>query len=429
MDQPRRHKQIEIPTDLLADSKYGTYGGDLRVGDLTGNGKPDFVVYRCTDGVKPCFIAAFDLNGKALWQHGNGGNQPVRPGPVAVYDVDGDGRDEVICFFHDPKVDAKPESLKDVLVQIRDGKTGEVKQSTHPAIFDKLSGDGANWVHQRILMANLSGGKRASACVIKLGRTVLAFDARLDVLWTYTNKWDEYGRCPAYIPAVGDIDGDGRDEVNGGYFLLDHDGTVLWQKQLAPNMDSVAVAPWDGGRMRAIGSGAGHVLDHTGKEVLKLGEQLVPHGQELRVGRFDADVPGQQMMIRYNGHEPDVMLVNVKGEVVRRFRLNASPNNTGMEAIWWHGADQPALLYNGGVLWRGTGKPFAELPNLPKAKGHFRQGWYHCVPLDLFADAGEDLLIYNPWDNRVFLYTRVANRNRPIRFRPSPRQYNARLMD
>ena len=39
------------------------------------------------------------------------------------------------------------------------------------------------------------------------------------MLWTYEIKWNEYGKCSAYIPAVGDIDGDGKDEVNGGYYL------------------------------------------------------------------------------------------------------------------------------------------------------------------------------------------------------------------
>jgi hypothetical protein len=263
---------------------------------------------------------------------------------------------------------------------------------------------------------------------VKLGKTVLAFDQNLELLWSYSNPWDEYGNCPAYIPSVGDIDGDGKDEVNGGYFLLDDDGSILWEEQLGRNMDSVTIAPWDNGKMRAFCSGFGHVLDAEGDVLLKLGEELVPHGQELRVAHFDASVPGPQMAIRYEGHNPSVMIIDVSGKVIRRFELNDSPNHTGMEAIYWTGPNNPALLYNGGVLWNGDGTMYAELPNLPLPQGTKRRGWYHCVPADLSNDVGEELIIYNPWDSFVSIYGQYpfsAWKNYEAR----PRQYNVRLMD
>ncbi len=429
-DSPILFKKIAIPDQLLSKSQYGTFGGDIRVGDLTGNGKMDFLVYRTVDGVKPCFIGAFNLKGEVLWQKGQGGEQPARPGPVAICDIDGDGETEVICFFHDPTVSSPSDSLKDVIVQILDGKTGRAKKSAHPKEFDSLQGSGANWVHQRILIANLCGQPTPRDFIVKLGKTTLAFDSHLKVLWTYTNPWDQYSRCPAYIPCVGDIDGDGKDEVNGGYFLLDDDGAILWEKQLGRNMDSVAIAKWDNGRLRAFGSGYGHVMDHKGNMVLKLGKKIVPHGQELRVGRFDDSVPGQQMMIRYNGHTPEVMLISQLGKVISRFRINESPNNTGMEAIYWHDADAPALLYNGGTLWRGNGEKFSDLPGLPKAKGDRKQGWYHCIPIDIHESPAEELLIYNPWDRYVFLFTKTGQKGSALKkFMAGPRQYNVRLMD
>ena len=430
IDKPILFKKIIVPDRLLAKGENGPFGGDIRIGDLNNNGKMDIVVYRSIDGIKPCFIGAFNQKGEYLWHKGKGGQQPLRPGPVAIYDIDNDGESEVICFFHDPTIDAPPESLKDVLVQILDGKTGLVKKSFHPPEFDHLQGAGPNWVHQRILIANLRGTKAPNDFIVKLGKMTIAFDNQLKVLWTYTNNWDQYSRCPAYIPCVGDIDGDGKDEVNGGYFMLDNDGTILWEKQLGRNMDSVAIAPWDNGKLRAFCSGYGHIMDYKGNVILKLGKKVVPHGQELRVAHFDDEVPGQQMMIRYNGHKPDVMLVGLNGKVIRRFQINESPNNTGMEAIYWHGPDSAALLYNNGVLFRGNGETFCALENLPKTKGNKKQGWYHCIPIDLFESIGEELLVYNPWDRYIFLYTKTGQKgSRLKKFQVNHRQYNVRLMD
>lgn len=430
MNKPILYKKVAIPDQLVAESRYGTFGGDIRVGDLTGSGEMDFLVYRTVDGVKPCFIGAFNLYGEVLWQKGKGGEQPARPGPVAVYDIDGDGDAEVICFFHDPTVSSPSESMKDVFVQILNGKTGKTKREARPREFTQCEGSGANWVHQRILIANLRGQPTPQDFIVKLGKKVLAFDDHLKVLWTYANPWVEYGRCPAYIPCVGDIDGDGNDEVYGGYFILDEDGAVLWEKQLGRNMDSVTIAAWEDGKLRAFGSGHGHVIDHEGNIILVLGEETVPHGQELRVGRFDGTVPGPQMMIRYNGHTPEVMLVGEKGTVIRRFRINESPNNTGMEAVFWDGRDAPALLYNGGSLWRGNGEKFSDLPGLPQVKGDQRQGWYHCIPIDSFESPGEDILVYNPWDRYIFLYTKTGQDGSVLKsFSAGPRQYNVRLMD
>ena len=84
-------------------------------------------------------------------------------------------------------------------------------------------------------------------------------------------------------------------------------------------MDSVAITPWDNGKLRAICSGAGHILDEKGNVILRLGEQLVPHGQEARVADFDPESPGPEMIIRYNGHSPNVMVVANTGSILRRF--------------------------------------------------------------------------------------------------------------
>lgn len=432
---PLLYRRIEIPKPFLTTVELKgqklTYGGDLRMGDLTGDGIADFLVYRCVGaGLKPCFLGAFSMDGKVLWQEGEGGEQPARPGAVAIHDIDGDGKSEVVCFFKDDGKNAEEKSLDDIVVQIREGSTGRVKKHAAPAQLCSLSGEGPNWCHQRIMIADLRGTDTPRDFVVKLGDKVLAFDENLDLLWTYTIKTNERPWHTAYIPVVGDIDSDGRDEVFGGHYLLGSDGQPRWEKTLGPHMDSVAIAPWHDGHVRVFGSGAGHILDADGKEVLKLGEEEVPHGQELRVADFVEDEPAPQMIIRTQGHNPDAILVTGAGEITKRFRLNTSPNDTGMEVVYWNGEAGSAVLFNGGQLWHGDGRLSAELPGLPDPVGPGKMGWYHCIPANVCGDHREEVVTYNPWDRYVWIFTPSPLDTEAYRgYRPGPRQYNARLMD
>lgn len=415
------------------------YGGDIRCGSLTRPGAVDFLVYRSVEGahdgggMKPCFLGAFSSNGEALWQVGSDGTQPARPGPVAVYDLDDDGLDEIICFFIDPHSQGGPGNMSNVVLQLRDGRTGSVLRESAPVELRECTGHGPNWVHQRLLVANLRGQETPRDLVVKVGDRLLAFDDQLRCLWRYDIRWTEYGRCPAYIPAVGDIDGDGRDEINGGYFLVNAEGEPLWERALAPHMDSVAIVPWDGGTVRAVCSGGGHVMDAAGNAVLQLGLETVPHGQEVRVGHFLQKDPDSQMALRYNAHTPHILLADTAGRIRRRLEINPTPNNTGMEPVYWNGTQQTAMLCNGGMLWDLDAGAALPLPELPEPTGARRQGWYHCVPLAFDGNARESLLLYNPWEPVVRLYAApgavLPDGGTGNRLVSMPRLYNARLMD
>jgi len=111
-------QEIPVPDALLQiteiDGQPLTFGGDIRIGDLDGDG--EIVVLRSTDNaMKPCFLGAFDLDGNMLWQIGSGGDQPARPGPVTLYDFNGDGADEVLHFWHDPAIETPVENRADVV--------------------------------------------------------------------------------------------------------------------------------------------------------------------------------------------------------------------------------------------------------------------------------------------------------------------------
>ncbi len=444
---PLLYRRVALPEELLTTRNGITFGGDVRIGDLTGDGRCDFVVYRCNHGaprgahqggLKPCFLGAFDLDGKLLWQQGEGGNQPSRPMSVTVYNMDGRKGDEIVCFWHrpDPATEADWRSLADVVVQIRDGRTGRVLRQAAPAAITRRrmkDPGGSNWVHQRLLIANFRGTPAPRDVVVKLGDTYAALDERLDVLWTYTTPWIEYSHCPAYIPAVGDLDGDGRDELVGGHFVLASDGTPVWEKRLGRHMDSVAVAAWDGSNVRAICSGFGHVVDLRGNVILRLGEQLVPHGQEVRVADFRSDFAGPEMALRYNGHTPEVCVVgSTNGRVIGRMKLNESPTNVGMEPVYWNGPDRPALLANGGRLWDLQSGDSQSLPGLPPPGGNraHRMGFYHTIAADVCGDRREELVLWDPTAEGVYVYTAAPLDKRAYRgYDAGPRQFNPRLMD
>ncbi len=434
MARPLLYAAIEVPRELVTTTDGHTYGGDIRIGDLTGDGQVDFLVYRCSDGgMKPSFFGAFDLSGRPLWSAGEGGRQPARPMSVAIHDIDGDGNSEVISFWQQGDGDGDETSLADVAVQIRDGRTGDVKHQAAPPEITQRRGEGSNWFHQRLLIANFRGTDTPRDLVVKLGDTVVALDEGLNVLWTYRTDWDQYGKCPAYIPAVGDINGDGVDEVNGGYFLLTCDGEPLWAGQIAEYMDSVAITHWDDNKMRAICSGFGQVLDESGEIVLRLGPEVVPHGQEVRVADFRDDLPGPELVVRYNGHNPEVRVVSSdSGSVVDELVLNSSPNNTGMAEVFWCEPGERAMLFNGGWLWDIQTHQGIPLPELvpPIGEACHRMSWYHCIPANVCGDQREELVVYDPCATVIYVFT--PEPPDPTAFAgyvAGPRQYNARLMD
>lgn len=432
------------------------YGGDLRIGDLDNDGTVDFVLAKSAGGTKNCYLGAFRWDGSVLWQWGDKQRKvrdadhperfldvqpPARPGPLLVVDIDGDGETEVVTIALDDGVEQTSIwDMKQVSFMILNGRTGTVERRAAPDALTSASALGddgkrhpPNYMHMRLLAGDFRGTGGPHDVVIKIGNSVIACDAQLNVLWTYHNKFAVYGKHSSYIPTVGDIDRDGRDEVLGGNYMLDGDGKVLWEKMMAAHNDSVVIAEWDGdtthGR-EAVLSGYGQVVRADGEVIVKLGEKVVPHGQEVRVDRLRTDRPGVQMVVRYNGHQPKVLIADRTGQILKRFRIAPTPINVGMETLAWYGPAEPALLISPPGLWDGYGRKRVELPGLPAPSGRARVAWFHCIAADLQGDGSESAVLFDPCTDELFVYgAKPLKAKVPTGYVHTAKQYNVRLMD
>ena len=106
---------------LVRKIEFGDYGSrHIRLGDLDGDGLPDLLLVQADPSTAyiTC-LTAIDLDGKILWQVGSPDirNSYYKGDNVQIYDLDHDGRNEVI-YNSDEKT----------AVTILDGKTGSVKK-------------------------------------------------------------------------------------------------------------------------------------------------------------------------------------------------------------------------------------------------------------------------------------------------------------
>ncbi len=182
------------------------HGQWLVAGDLDADGQAEIVSARQIKQ-RVTAVVATRLDGAVLWRWGEAdAGSPVLAYdvPVQIFDLDGDGRPEVYL------------SIEKELI-VLEGPTG--KEARRLPLPEGLE------VADCIVFANLRGGPRARDIIVK---------DRYRQLWAYTDEWKLlwHWQPPQYMtchhPRLIDIDGDGRDEVMGGYTLLDDDGRELW---------------------------------------------------------------------------------------------------------------------------------------------------------------------------------------------------------
>ncbi|WP_370477688.1 rhamnogalacturonan lyase [Tamlana flava] len=241
---------------------------DASVGDLDGDGQYELVLkweptnshdnaHRGYTG--NTFLQGLELDGTILWTIDLGKN--IRSGAhytqFMVYDIDGDGKAEMACKTADGTIDGVGTILGDANADYRNSTGYIIEGPEYLSLFSGETGafiDTVDYIPARGKVSDWGDhyGNRVDrflACVAYLDgkqpslvfsrgyytRTVLAaYDYRNGKL---TNRWvfdsDEKGN-EAYAGqgnhniAVGDLDGDGKDEIQFGSCAIDDGGTGLY---------------------------------------------------------------------------------------------------------------------------------------------------------------------------------------------------------
>jgi rhamnogalacturonan endolyase len=377
---------LSIPLQIPAggttpDGAAYTYiANDCSVGDLDGDGEYEFVLKWEPSGSRDnarngytgsIFLDAYKLNGARLWRIDLGKN--IRSGAhytqFMVYDLDGDGKSEVACKTapgtidgygkkvilpgDDPNADYR-DSTGRVLagpeyLTVFNGQTGAAIATTnYIPPRGHLAGWGDNYgnrVDRFLACIAYLDGQRPSfvACRGYYARSVLAAwnfrDGKLTHLWTFdsddvTAANRGYRGQGNHNLAVGDVDGDGKDEIVYGACCVDDNGKGLYTTGLGHG-DAMHLSDLDPNR--------------AGLEVWQGHEVLGPASAEFRdaaTGKLIWGIPTAKDCGRalaadidpcYPGYEvwagAGVGLYDCKGKKISSSRNMPSINF----AVWWDG--------------------------------------------------------------------------------------------
>ncbi len=360
-----------MPTHLVSTIDVRDFGSEtIRIGDLNGDGAPDLLLVQNTYGDRAITcLTATTIDGTVLWQRGT----PDRENghcycdlPVQIYDWDGDGVNEVLYVQQARYAELHPDTgyaveraLRyegDATLIILDATTGAEKSRLPlPAPAD-----------DSLLIADLTGAGRRGDLVVKdryWNMWGIAHDG--SVLWRWEGSVGHY-------PAIGDVDGDGCDEVFVGYALIDHDGRELWRHDDGgEHQDAAAMVRLADGSWRLLfGNGGVHCLAVDGTE---LWCRKLDEAQHVVPGRFRADSELQIMAINrgQNRGAPDccatLYLYDLDGTELWSCPQPPGSWCAGGVRIGWNGPGglDALLVYHRGQVtceWQGTEMVYRYVP-------------------------------------------------------------------
>lgn len=366
---------LDIPPDGVTPDgqKYSYSANDISIGDVDGDGEYEIILKwdpsnardNAHDGYTGnVYIDCYKLNGEKLWRIDLGPN--IRAGAhytqFLVYDFDGDGKAEVVMKTADGTVDGVGDVIGDKAVDYRNSRGRILDGPEFLTVFEGTSGKAlktVNYLPERGKSEDWGDNygnrmDRFLACVAYLDgvhpsivmcrgyytRTVLVAydwkDGNLSQRWIFDSDKpgnEDYAGQGNHNLRVGDVDGDGRDEIIYGSCTIDDDGTGLYSTGLGHG-DAIHMTIFDPER------GGLQVWDcHENKRDgstfrdAKTGEILFQIPSEKDVGRcMAADIdPNHKGVEMWSSDSKGIR--NIKGEVIRSSTRGVPVNM----AIWWEG--------------------------------------------------------------------------------------------
>ena len=255
-----------------AGQSYFYAPNDASIGDVDGDGEYEIILKwdpsnahdNSHDGYTgEVYFDCYKLNGQHLWRINLGRN--IRAGAhytqFMVFDFDGDGKAEVVMKTADGTVDGKGKVIGDAQADYRNEQGRILTGPEYLTVFNGLTGEAMQTIDYVPGRGNLmdwgdNRGNRSDrflACVAYLDgihpsvvmcrgyytRTVLAaYDwngKELKERWIFDSNHpgcEDYAGQGNHNLRVGDVDGDGCDEIVYGACCIDHDGSVLYRTGL-----------------------------------------------------------------------------------------------------------------------------------------------------------------------------------------------------
>lgn len=392
------------------------------LGDLDNDGRVDFLLYRQGPQTTPGYLVAVGHDGKKLWEMGDSSIQghspdgvwkePALRGICLVYDIDGDGRSEVITEFWK---DDRP------MLRALDGATGKVEAERESPFNLEVRSGKRSRCHPLAKIAFLKGKPGPPAIVMKFeasGRVstrAVALDAELKTIWQVQGEPTDMG----HLPSVGDVDSDGRDEFLLGTTLVDDDGKLLWRQPALNHADCTAIFQPPGQSDNAAlisicNSGPAFCLDSAGKAIWQKTTKEVSHGQGIWAGNFIDAEPGNEVIILKSGHWGDFVTVRGSdGEQLAAFQhrreLKGYPDFPCV-VNWLGGGIQSLWIPIDRFLVDGHGTVVADLGSHEEyvrnrlqwgtTKSHVAT---QAFAVDLCGDKRDELVLYQPYNGQSIL--------------------------
>ncbi|MHC4116350.1 MAG: rhamnogalacturonan lyase family protein [Planctomycetota bacterium] len=399
----KRSKWVGVTASSKGDSAIVTMKPLFRqgslvpiFGDLNGDGTLDCVI-RMDNGNRemsqdpgmPVQLEAFTSYGRSLWRkdichhdhcYGSANNVPFN-----VWDMDGDGKAEVITRL---------QIADSVYVAILDGMTGQVK---HKTPWPEMVSDfykSSTRIHMSV--AYLDGEHPAVVTQTGLyeNEVFVAFDSQLQKMWRF-DSFAETSGSGGHKIEVADVDGDGKQEVFNGTTCLNHDGTVQWSIY-RQHPDIVSIHDYLPDRPglevfyiveSSVHAGVYLVDAGSGETIWKVNRQDDPrwtHGHTGWTSDIWAESPGIECTSNRAGHgDRNLILFSARGTVL----LEPFPH--GYTPLEWDG-DPTRELLRGGKIGNFDGK---QIVTADKNQPDLPANSQIMMVADLYGDFRDELVL------------------------------------